>query len=136
MGEMALVVISHGDFGKGAMQSAEMILGPQSNIRVISLTPEKGREDLVEELRTCLKELDTSQGVMLLTDVKSGTTTNAAAVLVMERKNVHLCCGYNLPVLLEYLQNRDQDFDTILEAMQECHQASFCDLGSLLRKEV
>jgi PTS system mannose-specific IIA component len=132
---MALVVMSHGEYARGAMQSAELILGPQNNYRVLSLAPEKGREDLVEELRGCLKELDTSRGILLLTDVKSGTTTNAAGVLVLERTDVHLCCGYNLPVLMECLQNRDQDFAVILQGMLECHQVSFCDMGSLLKGE-
>jgi mannose/fructose-specific phosphotransferase system component IIA len=36
-----VVVVTHGDFGEALIRAAEMIVGPQENVRAVALLPEE-----------------------------------------------------------------------------------------------
>lgn len=131
--ETALIVISHGDYAAGAMQSAQMILGPQSNYEVVTLTPDQGREDVIKAIKKSAERLDISKGLILMTDLKGGTPANAAGEFFLTQNDVHLYCGFNLAVLMECLVGRGGDIGDMEKSMTESYQASYCNLGNILK---
>ena len=133
--DMALIVMSHGDFAKGAMQSAELILGAQENYKVVTLTPSQGRADILEAMRKASSELDTSRGLILMVDFKGGTTSSIAGEIVLTQDDTYAFCGFSLPILLECLANREEEIDVIEACIFERHKTSFCNLGDLLKSE-
>lgn len=135
MGEFAVLLISHGYYAKEALESAEMIVGKQQNTQVVSVTPEKDLQTVLDEVNMNYEQLDTSSGLLILADILGGTPSNVAGNLVLSKKNVHAVTGFNLPMLLELFLNRENSMETVIEKIHEVYKTSFNDLNRVLTKE-
>ena len=113
MNEIGVILISHGYFAKYAMDSAEMIIGKQENYKVISVTDDKDLEDVIKELEDSYNVLSKGREVVVLTDIFGGTPCNAASRLILSGKKLTAYTGFNLPVLLELLLNRDKPLSEV-----------------------
>ncbi|EOL45271.1 PTS system, mannose/fructose/sorbose family, IIA component [Enterococcus phoeniculicola] len=135
MGEFAVLLISHGYYAKEALESAEMIVGKQQNTQVVSVTPEKDLQTVLDEVNMNYEQLDTSSGLLILADILGGTPSNVAGNLVLSKKNVHAVTGFNLPMLLELFLNRENSMETVIEKIHKVYKTSFNDLNRVLTKE-
>lgn len=94
----AIVLMTHGSFGKELIASGELILGELKDVFSISLEAEKEPMELMSELETLLQS-DFDQYI-LLADLFGGTPCNVAARFSLE-DNVIVLSGVNLPMLIE-----------------------------------
>lgn len=112
--------MSHGDFAREIIKSAELIMGRQENYETLGVH----LEDEIDELRKLMFAkvdcLDTSKGLVVFTDIIGGTPMNLAGEL-LERENVLVCSGLNLPVLLEISLNRDRSISELQEMIKEAY---------------
>lgn len=131
---VGIILVSHGDFAKSALQSAEMIVGKQENCVALSLTPEKGLDDLYEELVDSYEQLERSNGVMILTDINNGSPTNAAIQLLLSNKEAVCIAGFNLPILLETLLTRKSSLDTLKAGIMNTFSETFICVNDRLEK--
>lgn len=108
---LKIILISHGPFSKGLLESIEMIAGPQENISALSLqkgqTPESFRNQLEEEIS---KDYNAAQGVFVMCDLKGGTPYNSAAYLSRKFK-LKLVAGMNIPMVITVVTSRAEDSD-------------------------
>jgi len=114
---VALLLMSHGDFAREAMKSAEMVFGKQENYETLSVFLVDQVDALKEEMFEKVDKLDTSKGLLVFTDIVGGTPMNLAGNL-LGRENTMICSGLNLPMLIEALVNREktvQELKTVLE---------------------
>jgi PTS system mannose-specific IIA component len=91
--------------------AAEMIVGPQEQLSVISVQLGDGGNDVLEGLTTAIKEVDSGEGVLLLTDLFGGTPTNIGCALLGEAgaagaAGIEVVTGFNLPLLIKALTSR------------------------------
>ncbi len=100
----AILLVSHGTFSKAMLETAEMILGPQSQAAAVGLAPSQSPEDLKAEIRRAIERLSGSD-LLILTDVTSGTPASTITALSREYSFRHLT-GINLPLLIEALISR------------------------------
>ena len=128
MKEIPVILISHGHYSKYALESAEMIVGKQENCEVISVTEDKDLESVTKELDGVYKKLKNEKGVIILTDIRGGTPSNAAASLLVREKDVLALSGYNMPLLLELFTNRDLGMKELKKCMTEAFSESLVDL--------
>jgi PTS system mannose-specific IIA component len=91
--------------GEGMRDAAEMIIGPQEQLRVISVQPGDGGNDVLEGLTTAVKQVDSGDGVLMLTDLFGGTPTNIGCALLGEA-SIEVVTGFNLPLLIKALTSR------------------------------
>jgi PTS system mannose-specific IIA component len=91
--------------GEGMRDAAEMIIGPQEQLRVISVQPGDGGNDVLEGLTKAVKEVDSGDGVLMLTDLFGGTPTNIGCALLGEA-SIEVVTGFNLPLLIKALTSR------------------------------
>ncbi|WEV37649.1 PTS sugar transporter subunit IIA [Lactobacillus sp. ESL0677] len=110
--QVALFIMTHGNFGKAALESAELIVGKQTNCAEQSVFLVDNVDELKKQVLEKIKTLDTDKGLLILTDIVGGTPTNLASTLLTD-DNVLLASGLNLPVLLEVLMNRDKDLQSL-----------------------
>ncbi|MGK0607198.1 PTS sugar transporter subunit IIA [Enterococcus gilvus] len=122
MYSIGLLLMSHGDFAKAALESAQLIVGEQENIEVLSVFLVDQVESLRQEMIDKADKLDTSKGLLILTDIIGGTPTNLASSLLVN-DNIIVCSGLNLPVLLEVLMNRNRSLEEIKEKIQNAYTA-------------
>lgn len=102
---IGILVVTHGNFGKELLKSAELIIGDQENVKTLSLN----RGDNIEELYSCvnkqIEQLDEGEGVLVFTDLFGGSPSNVTAANMKETYFESLS-GVNLPMLIEALDLR------------------------------
>lgn len=128
--EVAVLLMSHGDFAKEAMKSAEMVFGKQSNYETLSVYLTDQVEALKQEMYEKVGRLDTSKGLLVFTDIVGGTPMNLAGNL-LDRKNTILCSGLNLPMLIEALMNRNKTVQELKAVLETAYQ-----MGMVIRTEI
>ncbi|MCI4204729.1 PTS mannose transporter subunit IIAB [Dickeya dianthicola] len=106
---IAIMLCTHGATAGPLLNTAEMILGEQSNVGWIDFVPGENAEILMEKYQAKLAELDTSEGVLFLVDTWRGSPFNAASRLVNDKKNHEVIAGVNIPMLAETFMARDDN---------------------------
>jgi PTS system mannose-specific IIA component len=97
---IGLVLVTHGRLAEEFVHATEHVVGPQENIRAISIGPDDDMEQRRDEIQTALGEVDTGEGVIVLTDMFGGTPSNLA-ISFMGKGNVEVIAGINLPMLIK-----------------------------------
>ena len=123
MANRALVVITHGEFGIEIVKSAEMIMGPQSDVSALALRPGDSVDDLRSEASSVVDKY-TSEGkeVIILCDLLGGSPSNVGLYLAAKH-DVSVFTGINLPMLIEMLQGYQFVEDTV-ELIEKVKQTS------------
>lgn len=92
------IIVTHGNFGKELLKSIEMIIGKQFNTVTLSLL----EGDEIETLKSKIsKEVDLNKKTFIFVDLYGGTPFNLS-LDYLQRRDVFLITGVNLPMLLEY----------------------------------
>lgn len=133
MNKLAIIVSSHGYFAQEALRSAEMIIGKQENVGVVSITPDKDMISALTELQEVYAQLDTRQGTLILTDIIGGTPSNICGNLMMSNENILLYSGFNLPILLEVLLNRQLSLTEMQKKIEDTYQQSLYNLNEVMK---
>lgn len=109
------LVASHGYLAKEMVNSAEMIIGENTNIDYVCLTPKDSQEIIKDKIKTLLEGDDEENELLILTDFFGGSVSNACVEYV-SRKNVYLITGINLPMLLELLlSDKNKPTDEVIK---------------------
>lgn len=135
MKEVAVILMSHGYYAAEALKSAEMIIGEQSNVAAVSVTPQKDLDQVKKETYAVFDTIDTSNGVVVLTDILGGTPSNVAGNFVLTRDDTLAIAGFNLPMLLELFVDREKTLDEVKATLKESYDNSFNCLNDILSKE-
>ncbi|PWF99406.1 PTS sugar transporter subunit IIA [Levilactobacillus bambusae] len=135
---IAIVLTSHGEFAKGILQSATMILGEQEKVVADIFKPGEGPEDLKKRFDQSLAEFDETDQVLFLCDLWGGTPFNQASQIVAQNSDrMALITGLNLPMLVESYTYRDQPLDEVVSHLEEVGREGIkhLDLSSLNDEE-
>jgi PTS system mannose-specific IIA component len=117
---IGLVIVTHGQLAKAFIEALEHVVGPRENIRAICIYPQ---DDIEKHRATILKtveEVDSGQGVILLTDLFGGTPSNLA-ISALGIKPVEVIAGINLPMLVRLA--RLPEGTSLKEAVAEAQEA-------------
>lgn len=99
---IGLIVTGHGKFAEGIHDATEMIAGRQENYKKVLFKESMSLDSLKEELKEQVDLLlETSEGVVILTDLKGGTPFNTSALLASEYDAIEIMSGINLPISIE-----------------------------------
>lgn len=102
---MKIILVSHGSFAKGLLESVQMIAGLQDNIVAYGLYPENTVDSLKIKLQNEIESTPSTEEILCLTDLFFGSPFNAV-VQLMEHFNLYHITGINMPLLLEALEGR------------------------------
>jgi len=102
---IGVLIVTHGNFGEELLRSAELIIGKQKNVKTLGLNHGDDVEELYKKVQDHIKLLDEGEGVLVLTDLFGGSTSNVTA-RNMNNANFESLTGLNLPMLLEALDSR------------------------------
>ena len=97
---IGLVLVTHGQLAEEFRHAVEHVVGPQEQIETISIGPDDDLDLRRSDMLTALGRVDTGDGVIVLTDMFGGTPSNLA-ISAMERANVEVIAGVNLPMLVK-----------------------------------
>jgi mannose PTS system EIIA component len=96
---IGLVIVTHGQLARAFIEALEHVVGPRENIRAICINPTDNIDLHRENILKSAEEVDSGQGVILLTDLFGGTPSNLA-ISALGVKPVEVIAGINLPMLV------------------------------------
>lgn len=116
---IGLVVVTHGRLAEEFRGVLEHIVGPQEQMATICIGPDDEPEGRRDEILTLIREVDSGDGTVLLTDMFGGTPSNLA-ISVLEEANVEVVAGVNLPMLIKLASIRGETkmADAVNEALE------------------
>ncbi len=103
---VGIIVMTHGALAQGIVDAAELITGPAHQVQTLSLRREDNVNDLNDAFVAALEQVDTGDGVLVLTDLMGGSPCNVASMNLRD-KDYQLLTGVNLPMFIEALASRE-----------------------------
>ena len=97
---IGMVLVTHGNLANEFVGALQHVIGDQKQIATVCIGPDDDMEKRRIEITQKIKEVDQGRGVILLTDMFGGTPSNLA-ISVMNKKNVEVITGINLPMLIK-----------------------------------
>ncbi len=104
---IGLVLVTHGRLAVEFRAALEHVVGPQQQIEVVTIGPDDDVEQRRKEIIEAVERVDTGEGVAILTDMFGGTPSNLA-ISVMNRPNVEVLAGINMPMLIKFAKVRGE----------------------------
>jgi len=108
---VGIIVVSHGDLAKAYVDSATMLVGEPEQLSIAGIYPGDSPETFYSLVEQCIKDSDTGDGVVALTDLYGGTPNNMVARLSREY-NIRILTGANLPMVMYAITERTEDMTT------------------------
>lgn len=116
---IGIVLVTHGRLADELRSALEHVVGTQSQIEAIAIGPDDDITQRREQIIKSVHDVDTGEGVVVLTDMFGGTPSNLA-ISVMERGRIEVLAGVNLPMLVKLASiRRDASLDTAVQQAQD-----------------
>lgn len=96
---IGLILVTHGTLAQEFLLAMEHVVGPQKQIATVSIGPRDNMEERRKELAFAIKEVETGEGVVILTDLFGGTPSNLA-ISFLDAGKIEVIAGVNLPMLI------------------------------------
>lgn len=133
--QLPIILASHGPFAQGALECAQMLMGQQQDIEVITVFVDSNIDLLRQQMAESYQRLNKGDGVIILVDLMGGTPCNLAGELLIQHGNVLLFSGFNIPVLLEVLNHRAGSLNDVKSAIEEVFSQSCFDVAQVLNSQ-
>lgn len=104
---IGIVLVTHGRLAEELVAAMEHVVGPQDGVSSVCIGPDDDMEERRTQILECISKVDDGSGVILLTDMFGGTPSNLA-ISVIEKANVEVIAGVNLPMLIKLASVRGE----------------------------
>ena len=112
---VGIMLITHGQIGSALLDSAIDVLDVRSlPTRVLTVADNCDTDETLDTAEQALAELNSGDGVLVLTDLYGSTPSNIACKL-RRHGHVRVVSGINLPMLIRVLNYPDLDLDSLKE---------------------
>ena len=101
-----MVIVAHGQLAQEYVKAIEHVVGAQTGLRGISIESDCDREAKQNEICAAADEVDTGQGVVVVTDIFGGSPSNLS-LKACRPENRRILYGANLPMLIKLAKSRD-----------------------------
>jgi len=129
---IGVIISTHGKLAQELIRTAEGVVGPLPQTQALEVAM---GGDARAELRRAVIAVNQGGGVVLLTDLLGGSTTNICLSLLAE-ENVEVVTGVNLPMLLKLnpLRARVANAAELARELAAVGQKSIIDASDLVRE--
>ncbi len=129
---IGLVLVTHGRLAEEFVAATEHVVGPQPRVSAVCIGPDDDMEQRRQDILDAIAATDEGDGVIVLTDMFGGTPSNLA-ISIMDRANVEVIAGVNLPMLIKLASVRSgQDLRSAVASAQEAGRTYIHVAGHLL----
>lgn len=98
-----IIVLTHGAFAQGIVQSCEFLMGTLENIKCMSITLEDDFTDLANRLKDLIESFHNNYPTVIVTDIPGGSTTQIALKISEGKDNIFILTGLNLALLISLI---------------------------------
>ncbi|MBC8338840.1 MAG: PTS sugar transporter subunit IIA [Alphaproteobacteria bacterium] len=132
---IGMVLVTHGRLAEELVAALEHVVGAQPNVISICIGPDDDMEQRRSEIVESAAKADEGDGVVLLTDMFGGTPSNLA-ISVMDKANVEIIAGVNLPMLIKLASVRKtESLEDAIESAQDAGRKYINIASKLLSQE-
>ena len=132
---IGLVLVTHGRLADEFKAALEHVMGPQKQIEAITIGAEDDSDLCRSDIIEAVNRVDSGDGVAILTDMFGGTPSNLA-ISILDRANVEVIAGINLPMLVKLASVRKTEpLAQAVEAAQEAGRKYINIASRLLTQE-
>jgi mannose PTS system EIIA component len=117
---IGLILVTHGRLAEEFLVALEHVVGPQKQIATVCIGPHDDMESRRKEIAAGIKNVDTGEGVIILTDLFGGTPSNLS-ISLLNAGHVEVIAGVNLPMLIR-LDSARKNMD-VKEAVAAAREA-------------
>ena len=93
-------MVTHGRLAEEFLAAMQHVVGKQEQVGAVCIGPDDDMESRRDEIMQKVKQNDSGKGVIVLTDMFGGTPSNLA-ISIMDKANVEIIAGVNLPMLIK-----------------------------------
>ena len=112
---VALFLITHEGIASNLITIGEAIIRKTNNNLSYSEVPMDTNTNLIiEDIENKLGQLDTKQGVLIITDIYGSTPSNVAQKIA-DKHHADLISGVNLPMIIRLLNYRDETVGSLIQ---------------------
>lgn len=126
---IGIIVSGHINFATGMQSAVEAIVGEQDSLEFIDFVPTMTTEQLEEQMLSSIEKMNDGSGVLILTDVPGGSPCNRGVAIMLNRSDVKVVAGCNLPMITNACFERD---DVSLAELAEI----VCEIGAQSMKDM
>ena len=128
---IGMVLVTHGRLAEEFIAATEHVVGPQANVRAVCIGPDDDMEQRRKDIIAAVDDVDGGDGVILLTDMFGGTPSNLA-ISVLDKANVEVIAGMNLPMLIKLASARESE--SLADAVASAQEAGrkYINVASIL----
>jgi PTS system mannose-specific IIA component len=105
---IGMILVTHGRLAAEFAAALEHVVGAQTQIAAVCIGPDDDMEQRRQDILRSIAEVDSGDGVVLLTDMFGGTPSNLA-ISVMDRAKIEVIAGVNLPMLIKLASLRQTE---------------------------
>jgi PTS system mannose-specific IIA component len=133
---VGLVIVTHGNLGEELHRCVEGILGKQDGVIAVSVDFTKSVETARDEVEAAIKEADTGEGVIIITDMFGGTPSNISLSFLDNHKTrTEVLTGVNLPMLIKGVTLRkERSFEDLCAQLGEYGKRGIIVASELLKE--
>lgn len=102
---IGIVIVAHGGLAREYLAAVEHVIGHQPGVMAVSIEADHDREAKQVEICDAADNVDTGQGVVVVTDLYGGSPSNLS-LLACRPENRRILYGANLPMLLKLAKSR------------------------------
>jgi PTS system ascorbate-specific IIA component len=112
---VGILIVGHGAFGEALIHCCSHVLGKRpSQVTQLDVAVNDDPDAVLPRARQLLAQVDSGDGVLVLTDVLGATPSNIATRLLIGGR-VEGVAGVSLPMLIRALTYRDEPLATVVE---------------------
>lgn len=94
------IVVTHGGIGKELVRAVQTIVREPNPLVGVALEQSESVDQMRHKIEQAIREMDSGEGVLLLSDMFGGTPSNLCLSFLKEGK-VEVVTGVNLPMLIK-----------------------------------
>jgi mannose PTS system EIIA component len=102
---IGVVVVAHFKLAQEMVAATELIVGKQEQFTYVDIFPDEDVEKIKNTVVTALKNVNSGEGAIILTDMFGGTPSNIS-LSFLEAGKVEVVSGVNLPMLIKLVTYR------------------------------
>lgn len=134
---VGIVVVTHGKFAEGILDSLNLIMGPQDNVAGVGLFEGDDVDIFKERIYDAVVSVNTGSGVLVYVDMYGASpfssTGSQVSRLLSEGIDIRVITGCNLPMLLESCALREAStLDSLYSDMLNTGKESIVELRETL----
>lgn len=112
---IGILIVSHGAFGESLIHSASHVLGKRPlQVQQVGVTVHDDPAAILPQAEQLARQLDSGDGVLVLTDILGATPSNIATRLLRPGR-IEGLAGASLPMLVRALTYRNEPLAAVVE---------------------